>query len=653
MIHDRAKAQRDKWLDETPEEQRTRATYGSWRSFIRRPPQLNDLHSMQNLWSGALEIRKFTDRQVAYCYSWSVLRMGLVNSEDRDRKQALPKDLDNEDDLFGRLHIKNLLNTRAQSGEHEKLIKTVLSFLRVMTHSAMIDTLSVDTYVGSLYNFISGANGTRAIPFFQHICELVLELRTDGNELLPLETLDSTLLAISATLSELLRRESRARYNEDLPDLISSLETAAQIITETDSGIFSHILRTQAKNLRAVVARADGLLVEGEEVARTTGLTLAVHSRYPRDIVVPRDRHDNDKTDITNMSIFPTRGEIFCEAKEFLPSTDPDEPHFLTSKLERHIDTHFRLLRHDTFGKLKEDLGGLMKNIVSSPHQLMNPKLTSHDTRTYSYSNACVSYLTLNNRAGLQAQMSFPQPFLTRKGIAVDKQRYWEEARRLEEGVLLSFIWVHNFTVEHLFFTVAERSTDTRKENSLTRSDRVATITIKPTTQTREAVEALLNLSRRRISGVLLEFPNILPATFIPVLENLQRMQRLSRLPFCEWIVPNRIDGPLDMKLDVPPPLYARHPGFAFPLNSIFKPGATPMSLKPSDSSDDSGLIAELELNTELDRGQCVALVAALTREFAMIQGPPGTGKSYLGVRLMKVLLDIKIIARLGPIVVV
>ncbi|KAH9881756.1 hypothetical protein J1614_000927 [Plenodomus biglobosus] len=650
--HDRARAQRDKRLDETPEEQHARATYSSWRSFIRRPPLSNDFHNMQNLWSGALEICKFVCF-IAYCYSQSLLRIGIVNSEDRDWKQSLPKDLDSDEGLFGRQHIENLLNTRAQPGQHENLVKIVRSFLLVMTHSAMIDTLSVDTYVGSLYNFISGANGTRAIPFFQHICELVVELRTDDNGLLPRESLDTTLIAISTTLSELLRRESRARYNEQLLDLIHSLETAAHLITEAESGVFSHMLSTQAKDLHAVVARANGLLVEGEEPGSTMGLTLARHSRYPRDIVVPRDRHDNDKTDITDMSIFPTRGEILCEAKDFLPSTDPDEPHFLTSKLERHIDTQFRLLRHDTFGKLKEDLGALMKNIVNNPHQLMNPKLTFHDTRTYSYSNACVSYLMLNNRAGLQAQISFPQPHLTHKGIAVDKRKYWEESRRLEEGVLLSFIWVHNSVVEHLFFTVAERNTDTRKENNLTHSDRVATITIKLTNQARAAVEALLDLSRRRICGVLLEFPNVLPATFVPVLDNLQRMQSVSRLPFRDWIVPDRIDGPLDRKLGVPPPLYARHPGFAFPISSIFKPGATPMSLQPSDSSEDPRLIAELETNTELDHGQCVALVAALTREFAMIQGPPGTGKSYLGVRLMKILLDVKKKAGLGPIVVV
>ena len=68
---------------------------------------------------------------------------------------------------------------------------------------------------------------------------------------------------------------------------------------------------------------------------------------------------------------------------------------------------------------------------------------------------------------------------------------------------------------------------------------------------------------------------------------------------------------------------------------------------------DDVARVDELVERTSLDRGQCVALMAALNREFAFIQGPPGTGKSYLGVKLMRVLLACKEKANLGPVVVV
>jgi MoxR-like ATPase len=60
-----------------------------------------------------------------------------------------------------------------------------------------------------------------------------------------------------------------------------------------------------------------------------------------------------------------------------------------------------------------------------------------------------------------------------------------------------------------------------------------------------------------------------------------------------------------------------------------------------------------MEAKTELNRGQCQALLAALTLQFAFIQGPPGTGKSYLEMQLIRVLLQIKETSDLGPVLIV
>jgi len=68
-----------------------------------------------------------------------------MNSDDRDWKQTLPKDLDNDDEYHGQNHIRALLSKRAQAGQYDRLIKISRSFLLVMTHSAMVDCLSVDT----------------------------------------------------------------------------------------------------------------------------------------------------------------------------------------------------------------------------------------------------------------------------------------------------------------------------------------------------------------------------------------------------------------------------------------------------------------------------------------------------------------------------
>ncbi|XP_050547335.1 NFX1-type zinc finger-containing protein 1-like, partial [Daktulosphaira vitifoliae] len=41
-----------------------------------------------------------------------------------------------------------------------------------------------------------------------------------------------------------------------------------------------------------------------------------------------------------------------------------------------------------------------------------------------------------------------------------------------------------------------------------------------------------------------------------------------------------------------------------------------------------------------LDYAQCLAFKAALTKEFTVIQGPPGTGKTFIGVRIVKSIIE-------------
>ena len=132
-------------------------------------------------------------------------------------------------------------------------------------------------------------------------------------------------------------------------------------------------------------------------------------------------------------------------------------------------------------------------------------------------------------------------------------------------------------------------------------------------------------------------------------------MQRLSRLPFDRLIIPQQgsSNDNASTALNILPPLYARDPNFTFSLEAILKDTIADLSMDPKLLADRPPDVNLLKARTDLDRGQCEALLAALSREFAFIQGPPGTGKSYLGVQLMRVLQDCKSKARLGPVVVV
>ncbi len=563
----------------------------------------------------------------------------------------LPRDLDDEK-YHGRAHMNVLLGMKPHAHGQGTFVTLAQPFLFVMTHQALLDCLSVDTAVGGLYNFISGSHGTRAIPFFQRLTSS-LE-KTLGSTSPDLNaTLEKTLMAMLRALRELLRREHRAAFHDDLPGLIHSIENLAGV-ADGHSAIFQ-VMRNSITELHGVVSRATGLLRQDEEPQVDGVSTTVVTSTYPRDLVVPQDRHDNDKADIIEINIFPTEDEVRSDHAVFLPSTDPDQPHFLLDQTERHLDTHFRLLRHDVLGEMIEGIGGIMSALEADPAFVQTPKLNLGNTRAYVNPSAQITYMSFERRRGLEVQISFLQPSSLRRKSSSERRGWWEETKRLEEGSLIVFLFVHEAKSSLLFFTVSQKSTDAAKDFGLSSNNQLATITAKLATRNQSDLEKLVRLSTLSTKGILIEFPGAIPATFVPILESIQNMQRESRLPFRQWILPDRIttcdDG--STVFDVPPPLYTRTRGFTFSLRPILKKAGDDIFIDPRSSPDDINITNELEMRTDLDHGQCKALVAALTREYAFIQGPPGTGKSYLGVQLMRVILACKTKADLGPVVVV
>ena len=182
-----------------------------------------------------------------------------------------------------------------------------------------------------------------------------------------------------------------------------------------------------------------------------------------------------------------------------------------------------------------------------------------------------------------------------------------------------------------------ENITDPAKKEGLTNNDHHATVTTKLATRGQRYLELITHSSTCGARGLLIELPGVLLATFLPILENIQHMQWCGRLPFEQWILSegNRNLENGSQYLKIPPPLYARKPDFRFSLRSILKDSTETLTLAATTQTDDDTVINELVTRTSLDRGQCHALIAAPTREFALIQGPPGIGKSFLGVHLM------------------
>ncbi|MCJ1422501.1 hypothetical protein MMC29_000381 [Sticta canariensis] len=71
-------------------------------------------------------------------------------------------------------------------------------------------------------------------------------------------------------------------------------------------------------------------------------------------------RHDNDLADYRQISISPTMAEVMSKMTPYLPGNRPEAAHHLPSDaVDRLLDTHFRLLRHDLMNPLFENMQSL------------------------------------------------------------------------------------------------------------------------------------------------------------------------------------------------------------------------------------------------------------------------------------------------------
>lgn len=392
-------------------------------------------------------------------------------------------------------------------------------------------------------------------------------------------------------------------------------------------------MANKIEELRRIVALSLGLL--HEEVPAVDGVTTNMAtSTYPRPVEFSEGRHDDDKVDISEINITPTENEIRCNRPEYLVSANLDLLHFLNDQAQRHIDTHFRLLRHDIFGVLAEALGGLLLVTEQDISLVENPRLNPRNIRAYTYPKAHIRNLSFDHSRGLQVQLSFPHPTAARKKSKPQRRRWWEDSKRLEEGVFLSLLFFEGAKSSLLFFNVTSKETNPDKVASLSSHDYLAAVTTKLASNNRDDSDARVRLNCQKSFGILIELPGIILATFVPALESIRDMYRLCRLPFRQQVVPDQLEHQVKnpAPLDISPPTYTQNQNFNFSLKSIIKDGARDYLIRPMDTSPHSdGIIDKVDVQTTLNQGQCEALVSALSHEFVQIQGPSGNRQVLLG----------------------
>jgi hypothetical protein len=218
--------------------QAARGSYNAWKRSLKREPCANDIGTLESLWTDALKI---------------------LNAEDRDCKQQLARDFDDQN-LFGHQHMQTILSMAKHDNGASTFVKLVRPFLLVISHPDLLNCLAVDTAVGAIYNFISGSNGSRAIPFLRALLINLNDLTTESNKQTSSSALEETFTGATITLREILRREQRAIFHDDLPDLVSKFEEL--------SGVFATQYPTVTFKTNSILAEVRGMIARANQNPR-------------------------------------------------------------------------------------------------------------------------------------------------------------------------------------------------------------------------------------------------------------------------------------------------------------------------------------------------------------------------------------------------
>ncbi|KAF3940983.1 hypothetical protein ABW19_dt0208668 [Dactylella cylindrospora] len=574
----------------------------------------------------------------------------------------------------------------------------VIPFLRIITDKEFRGSIVVESFAGTVYNIIYGAQGTRGIPFFDRVLSHSRTLM--GND--PALYMEVFPMIISA-LRNTIHLNSNALVQEDFKriarnSIVQANEQNLFVNPELrqlhqDFKIINEQLSLGEKIPSLIPERAPGApksffssmagwIAGGRQGIAHANLHPAVQAtaRLPGDLSELGPRHDNDHSSIGDIRILPTADEIASIESEYLPKIGGDTVHL--DRSQRLLDSQFRLLREDSIGGLRESLRQIIENRENLETLQKGRRKRNDGVKRFSsagvavliHENARIEDVHFSSNHGLKIVVSFNQPIPNE--TATKRREWWSHENILDFNTLVCILNENN---EAMFFTVSDRyvsRADMRSRDRelwaqhtnhplLTLSDdpNRAGIVLTFADAVREKdVDWLYRLASSAdvTKNNLIEFPRTLLAAFRPILQGLQkRIKTTQAIPFIDWLAPDpsiafEQHQSENGRVSVRPPPYAVKPDFYFELSSIFTdPRGRSARLYPTAYEADNSDVQALLENTTLDDGQARSLVKALSREIGLIQGPPGTGKSYIGTKLVKVLLENKHKANLGPIICV
>lgn len=533
----------------------------------------------------------------------------------------------------------------------ESEVKPLFSLI---TNPRVVDSAVLEQQVADLFNFILGVQGRRMTKLFNFVLSLVTDMPLSTQAPLRMGVLELSL----SVLAKIIDCNTNNIVNPDCCRIVSAFSR----LVERDISSEDDFFRLQAsKYIEYMQQRLDtGRCIPDLAYSAPTSVSR-------EDFVLKRDgpgrlsadgrRHDNDHTDIKNIKIMPTFDEITSPRAEYLPTNDPSRWHI--KGIRGRLDREFRLIREDTVGQLRDAVRDMLE-AARDPKQRQLQK--SKTVMTYTYESPIPIDVHWHRIGGLEMVVCCHQLPAVSKLNAKRRRDWWAQSKRLQAGAL---VCLFDITGTVLFCVVSEttmRSKDDKDAKTQSKDGRgpdeevrslsddeaflfVNLRLVDPTA--RELIQAMrwYKTTRSSTRRYLVEFPGVLLDSFKHTLSALQKMHEKPNIPFKDLLAPKEDS---EVHVDMELPQYARIPGFTFDLGCLSN-DRSPLIMSPR-----SPLTPEmLAVKSSLDLTQSAALLNTLARGLSLVQGPPGTGKSYTGEKIIKVLLNSKRKANLGPILCV
>ncbi|KAF9919050.1 hypothetical protein BX616_002398 [Lobosporangium transversale] len=491
-------------------------------------------------------------------------------------------------------------------------------------------------------------------------------------------SLQCALLAITRLVYQLIKRTKDARV--EMAETVKKLKRQQEccvLVTEnsSESRFTNEILTREVNRLQEIIIDAQDITIESidsitnlleKRANRARGpnmVNLAMAYDPPGHLSKDGPRHDNDKTEISQITLLPTMSEIICYRPPFLPSNDiPDAPHFIPPGWRRQLDIHFRLYREDLMDSLRKGVMGFLsalERIKKGQEGLLlkQKELRKHLDNNVSlnvYGNVQFMGLACTKQLSGSVEVAFAQPPQVVDSPKKRRMEFWERSRRrLMKGALVCIarriedrMNDDGLPFQMILGVITRRETDDLAKDEkfahihISLADPIQYITIIRSTTTQPSQE----------QWFLVESMGGFFESYRPILKALQLCMPAS-LPFGKYIAPSKADETVMQQSGnvlVDPPLYSRAPGFTFDLSVVLN--GQQQRLDVSDPNSIMNSKRALQRYSTLDDTQAEALVETLCREVALISGPPGTGKTKIGVDLMEVLLHNKTAMNCGPI---